>query len=203
MVMTVLRRPGPHAALLGYTLLLLTPSLATGVGWLPLSLRFHFLIGVSAFCIVPCLLMGWSFADFGLASRGDRRQWALGLVTTGLLISFVFAEMQFYPSSHPAPDWLRFAPFYVLVSSPLQEIVCRVIPKSIADRLGASATSYVVFSSLLFALMHFAYGDKVLLINTFFGGVAWSAAYVLTGNIWPVMASHAAVGLFAFWLGLA
>lgn len=201
--MTVLRRPGPHLALFGYTLLLLAPSFAIGLGLLPLDLRFHLLLAVSAFCIVPALVAGCSFADLGLASRGDRHQWALGLITTGVLASIIVAEAGLHPSSHPAPDWLRFVPFYALVSSPLQEIVCRAIPKLIAARLGASATSYVLFSSLVFSLMHFAYGDTILLINSFFGGVAWSAVYLLTGNIWPVVVSHTTVGLFAFWLGLA
>ncbi len=90
--------------------------------------------------------------------------------------------MRFHHFSPPAPNWLRFAPFYVLVSSPLQEISCRAIPRLIAERLGANATSYAVFSSLLFSLMHFAYGDAALLINTFFAGVVWSVTYLLTGS---------------------
>jgi uncharacterized protein len=201
--MTVLSRRDPRIAVLGYTLLLLAPSLALGAGLFPLDLRFHLLIAVSAFCIVPCLLTGWSLADLGLAARGDRRQWGTGLMTTGLLLFFVLAESRFSSSSRTPPDWLRFAPFYVLISSPLQEIVCRAIPKLIAERMGASGISYVLFSSLIFSLMHLAYGDGALLINTFLAGVVWSAAYLLTRNIWPIIASHATVGLFAFWLGLA
>jgi membrane protease YdiL (CAAX protease family) len=91
----------------------------------------------------------------------------------------------------------------VLVSSPCQEVVCRSIPKLLADRLQMSGRNYVLFSSAVFSLMHAAYGDPVLLANTFLAGIAWSTAYLFTRNVWPLTASHAAVGSFAFWIGLA
>jgi membrane protease YdiL (CAAX protease family) len=82
-------------------------------------------------------------------------------------------------------------------------VVCRSIPKLLADRLQMSGRNYVLFSSVIFSLMHGAYGDPVLLANTFFAGLAWGGAYLLTRNIWPLIVSHAAVGMLAFWLGVA
>jgi len=70
-------------------------------------------------------------------------------------------------------------------------------------RLRMSGPNYVLFSSAIFSLMHFAYGDGVLLMNSFFAGLVWATAYLFTRNIWPLVASHAAVGTFAFWLGVA
>ena len=103
---------------------------------------------------------------------------------------------------HPA-EWIGFAPFYVLLSSPCQEVVCRSIPKLITDRLQMSGRNYVLYSSVVFSLMHNAYGDPVLLANTFFAGLAWATAYLFTRNIWPLIFSHAAIGTLAFSLGVA
>lgn len=58
-------------------------------------------------------------------------------------------------------------------------------------------------SAAVFPLMHWAYGDTLLLANTFFAGPVWAGAYLVTRNIWPIVASHAAVGTFAFWVGAA
>ena len=66
-----------------------------------------------------------------------------------------------------------------------------------------SGPHYVLFSSVVFSLMHNGYGDPVLLVNTFFAGLAWATAYLITRNIWPLIFSHAAVGTLAFALGVA
>ena len=112
-------------------------------------------------------------------------------------------ESRYLAVAHPPFDWIGFAPFYVLVSSPCQEVVCRSIPKLIADRLQMSGRNYVLYSSVVFSLMHNAYGDPMLLANTFFAGLAWATAYLFTRNIWPLIFSHAAVGTLAFCLGVA
>ncbi len=201
--MTVLRRPPPLAALSLYTLLLLAPAAAMSAGLLPFAWRFHALVVVSSFCIAQCVVAGYSLADLGLAEHGDRRQWLVAFGLSLLLMTLVFLETKHFALARPAPDWRLFAPFYVFVSSPCQEIVCRAFPRVIAHQLRASGLFYVLFSSAAFSLMHAAYGDPFLIINTFFAGLAWSTAYLLTGNLWPIIASHAAVGAFAFWIGAA
>ncbi len=172
-------------------------------GLFPFALRFHVLVVASGFCIAQCLVAGYSLADLGLAAYGNRRQWASGVALSALLIAVVFLEAKLLAFSHPPPDWRLFAPFYVFISSPCQEIVCRAVPRLIAEQLGMSGPVYILFSSTAFSLMHAAYGDSFLLINTFFAGVAWSTGYLLTRNLWPLIASHAAVGTFAFWVGVA
>lgn len=201
--MTVLRRPPPLAALSVYMLLLLAPPAAMSAGLLPFALRFHALVVVSSYCIAHCVVAGYSLADLGLAEHGGRRQWFPALALSVLLMTLVFLETKHFALAHPGPDWRLFAPFYVFVSSPCQEIVCRAFPRVIARQLGASGLVYVLFSSAAFSLMHAGYGDPFLLVNTFLAGLAWSTAYVLTGNLWPIIASHAAVGAFAFWIGAA
>ena len=91
----------------------------------------------------------------------------------------------------------------MLVSSPCQELVCRAIPKLMTDRLQISGLAYVLYSSTMFSLIHVAYGDPMLLINTFLLGLVWGTAYLKMRNIWPLILSHAAIGTLAFSLGLA
>ena len=71
------------------------------------------------------------------------------------------------------------------------------------DRLQARGWVYVLYSSAVFSLIHIAYGDTALLLNTFAVGVVWGIAYLRMLNIWPLILSHAAIGTLAFALGLA
>ena len=192
-----------HGPLFGFVALLLAPSLAIAGGALSFHLRFEALLVVSVLCIAACVLGGYSFAELGLGAPRGARAWVICGVLTSLLLAAIVVEAQFLNHPKPPPNWIAFAPFYVLVSSPCQEVVCRSIPKLIADRLQMSGRHYVLFSSAVFSLMHAAYGDPVLLANTFVAGIAWSTAYLFTRNVWPLTASHAAVGSFAFWIGLA
>ncbi|MFO1101489.1 MAG: CPBP family intramembrane glutamic endopeptidase [Methylocystis sp.] len=195
--------PRSLAPLVAFTLLLLAPSLAIAGGALSFHLRFEALLVVSLLCVAACVLGGYSFAELGLGAPRGGRAWLICGTLTCLLLAAIVVEAQFFSHPHAPPNWIAFAPFYALVSSPCQEIVCRSIPKLIADRMQMSGRHYVLFSSAVFSLMHAAYGDPVLLANTFLAGVAWSSAYLYTRNVWPLTASHAAVGSFAFWIGLA
>ena len=188
---------------LAFSLLLLLPGLAVQGGVLPFDQRFEALLIVSILCIGACALAGFTRAELGLGAPAVSRHWAGGVAMTLALAAMVALETRFVGGRTEQPDWMTFAPFYVLVSSPCQEIVCRAIPMLLAERLRMTGRSYIFFSASLFSLMHLAYGDPLLLLNTFFAGVAWAGAYLVTRNIWPVIFSHAAVGSFAFWLGVA
>ncbi len=202
-VMTALRRAHDNWLLIGFALVLLSPSVAIRAGLLPFDMRFEALLGISSLCIGLCFLAGCSAAELGLKPPWIARHW-LGCALVTLCIGVaLYLESLWFTIDRPQPDWMRFAPFYVLISSPCQELVCRAIPKLIADRLQISGGGYVLFSAAVFSLMHIAYGDALLLANTFFVGLIWAAAYRLTRNIWPLAASHAAVGSLAFWLGVA
>ncbi|WP_442753764.1 type II CAAX prenyl endopeptidase Rce1 family protein [Methylocystis sp. JAN1] len=201
--MTTAYRLRDITPLTGFALLLLTPGVAIRCGLLPFDMRFEALLLVSALCIGLVVIAGYSSAELGLRQPWVARHWLVsGMVTLGVGAA-IYLEAQFLPTGRTQPDWIKFAPFYVLVSSPCQELVCRSIPKLITDRLNMSGLNYMLFSAATFSLMHVAYGDALLLANTFFVGLAWAGAYQVTRNVWPVAASHAAVGTLAFWLGIA
>jgi len=201
--MMVLRQWRVIAPLPGFAALLLLPGLAIHWGLLPFEYRIHALLAVSVLCIALCLLAGFSFAELGLGRPSFREHSLLcGAITVGLAVVMV-AQTHLFTFDHQPPAWLSFAPFYVLVSSPCQEVVCRSIPKLMTDRLQTSPWTYVLYSSAVFSLIHVAYGDSILLINTFLVGIVWAFAYLRMRNIWPVILSHAAIGTLAFSLGLA
>lgn len=201
--MTLFRDVRAMSPLLGFSLLLLAPAIAVRSGALSFDLRFEALLIVSALCIGACVLAGFSSSELGLSTPWIARHWVGGTALTLVLALAILLEANLVADHKPQPDWAAFVPFYVLVSSPCQEVVCRAIPKLIADRAQMSGRNYVLFSAAVFSLMHFAYGDSLLLLNTFFAGLAWAAAYLVTRNIWPLVASHAAIGTLAFWLGVA
>lgn len=187
----------------GFALALLLPSAAIASGLLSFDYRFEALLLVSLLLLASCAVAGFTAAELGLTAPIARRHWVWGVLLTVTLVVLVTLEANFVAAHRPTPNWAIFAPFYVLVSSPLQEVVCRAIPKLIADRFQMSGAKYVLFSASTFSLMHAAYADPLLLLNTFFAGLAWGAAYLVTRNIWPLAFSHAAVGLYAFSLGVA
>jgi membrane protease YdiL (CAAX protease family) len=201
--MTVLRQSCHIAPLLGFAFLLLAPGIAIRYGVLPFEFRFEALLLVSGLCIVLCAVAGFSLAELGLGRPSALRHWAGCGALTLALAGSVLLESRYFALAHQPVEWIGFAPFYVLVSSPCQEVVCRSIPKLIADRLQMSGRNYVLYSSAVFSLMHNAYGDPVLLANTFFAGLVWATAYLFTRNIWPLIFSHAAIGTLAFVLGVA
>ena len=201
--MTALRDMRAAAPLLAFASLLLLPGAAMRAGVLSFDYRFEALLTVSLFILAFSAYAGFTRAELGLASPFVRRHWLGGVALTAALAAAIAIEANFVVANRAAPNLIVFAPFYVLVSSPLQEIVCRAIPKLIADKLQMSGANYVLFSAAVFSLMHVAYGDSLLLLNTFFAGLAWGAAYLITRNVWPLAFSHAAIGLYAFSLGVA
>jgi hypothetical protein len=202
--MTILRHFRTIAPLPGFAALLLTPGLAIHWGWLPFEYRLHALLAVSALCIALCLLAGFSLADLGLGRPSFHDHGlACTALTLGLAVILLLVTHLFSFEAQQQPVWLSFAPFYVLVSSPCQEVVCRSIPKLMTDRLNTRGWAYVLYSAAVFSLIHVAYGDAALLLNTFLLGIVWGIAYLRMLNIWPLIVSHAAIGTLAFSLGLA
>ena len=201
--MTLSRRFRTFAPLLGFSLLLLFPGAAVSAGLLPFDMRFAAIIIVAALCVACSLFSGYSPSELGLGVPWARRQWLVCLALTAALALPVVLEVRFLGLAPERSLPLGFLAFYVLVSSPCQEIVCRSTAKLVADRVPLSGRSYVVFSATVFSLMHCVYGDPVLLANTFVAGLAWGAGYLLIGNVWPLAASHAAIGALAITLGAA
>ncbi|MBC7576045.1 MAG: CPBP family intramembrane metalloprotease [Tardiphaga sp.] len=201
--MTFSRQWRSLVQLAAFTVLLLTPGLAIHFGLMPFAYRTYALVAVSGLCIALCVLSGLSLADLGLGRPSFREHWLGCVVLTLGLAAIMVLQTRLFSFDAEPPVWLSFAPFYVLVSSPCQEVICRSIPKLMTDRLQARGWVYVLYSSAVFSLIHIAYGDTALMLNTFAVGIVWGIAYLRMLNIWPMILSHAAIGTLAFSLGLA
>lgn len=201
--MKVLRQARPFAPLFGFATLLAVPGLAIQGGALPFEYRLHAMLAISALCIGLSLWAGFSAAELGLVRPMLLSHWIACAALTLGLAAIMLLQAQIFTLTRKPPNWLSFAPFYVLISSPCQELVCRAIPKLMTDRLQISGLAYVLYSSTMFSLIHVAYGDPLLLINTFLLGLIWGAAYLRIRSIWPLILSHALIGTLAFSLGLA
>jgi uncharacterized protein len=201
--MTLLRQWRGLAPLAGFAALLLSPGLAIHWGLLPFAYRTYALLAVSAICIALCVWAGFGLDELGLRRPALRSHWIGCAALTLALAAIMLLETRWFTFTRERPVWLSFAPFYVLVSSPCQEVVCRSIPKLITDRLQTGDWLYVLYSSAVFSLVHIAYGDAALLLNTFLLGIAWGIAYLRMLNVWPLILSHAVIGTLAFSLGIA
>ncbi|MBC7580065.1 MAG: CPBP family intramembrane metalloprotease, partial [Tardiphaga sp.] len=121
--MTFSRQWRSLVPLAAFTVLLLTPGLAIHFGLMPFAYRTYALVAVSGLCIVLCVLSGLSLADLGLGRPSFREHWlGCAVLTLGLAAIMVLQTRLFSFDAEP-PVWLSFAPFYVLVSSPSQEVV--------------------------------------------------------------------------------
>lgn len=201
--MTILRHWRAIAPLPAFAAILMLPGLAIQGGVLPFEYRLHALLLVTGLCIALSLLAGFSFAELGLGRPQLRRHWIGCVALTAGIAAIMVLQTHLFSYDRQPPAWLSFAPFYVLVSSPCQEIVCRSIPKLMTDRLRTGGWAYVLYSAAVFSMIHIAYGDAALLVNTFLLGVVWGIAYLRMQNLWPLILSHGAVGTLAFALGLA
>lgn len=187
----------------GMTLLLALPGIAIQAGLLPFGARIYALLIVSVICFAICRWAGFGLADLGLGKPHRLQHWIGSLAITGAIAAVMLLQTRLFTFDGKPPAWLSFAPFYVLVSSPCQEVVCRSIPKLLTDRLQRGGWAYVLYSAAMFSLIHLCYGDPALLLNTFLLGLVWGFAYWRMLNLWPLIASHAAIGILAFSLGMA
>lgn len=201
--MTLLRRHLPYLQLLSFSALLIGPGMAIREGAIPFNLRFHILLIIAALCILSCYFAGYTWKELGLTTYVKREHWQRTALLTILLCAPLLAESLAFERIQQQPNWVTFAPFYIFISSPIQEIVCRSIPKLITDNLNLSSTCYIIFSSTIFSLMHIGYADSVLMLNTFIVGLVWSSLYLVTRSIWPLSISHATIGTLAFSLGVS
>src|SRR5207253_4151648 len=133
-LMTLLRQWRTIAPLPGLAMLLLTPGLAIRWGVLPFAYRVHALLAVSGICIALCLWAGFSLSELGLGRPSLRAHWIGCAALTFGLAAIMVLETHVFSFTRQQPVWLSFAAFYVLVSSPCQEVVCRSIPNLMPER---------------------------------------------------------------------
>ena len=102
------------------------------------------------------------------------------------------------------PGFPKIAPLilYPLLSVPLQEIIFRWFYVGRLESASLPMMLTLLISSLVFGIVHLPFGSKSLFIGTFLAGIWWGALYIMTGNLWYPIISHAILGEMLIWLAL-
>jgi len=80
--------------------------------------------------------------------------------------------------------------FYFSITGGLaEEFYYRALPRLLFKSNPFSRVLYLLFSSLVFSLIHWE-GGPIKMFVTFFLGLMLSGAYLLTRNLWPLVLGH-------------
>ena len=104
--------------------------------------------------------------------------------------------------NHPKLPKITPLILYPLLSVPLQEIIFRWFYINRLQNPSFSLIFIIIFSSLVFAIVHLPFGKIPLFIGTFLLGIWWGTLYITTGNIWYPIISHAILGNILIWLAI-
>ena len=186
-------------------LLFFLPATLIATGIIPFVFRSPLLLFSFCVTVLYSVCRGFSLGDLGI--RSDNL--ALSLKVNGIL-TFLFSTLLgllFYFELIPGPFYPAltvFFPFYLFLSSPLQEFLFRGFLFAEMRAAGVrSAWILVLFSAFSFSFIHIIYGDWLTLALTFGIGLIWAGIYYHIPNIVGVSVFHGVVGMLAVLAGVA
>jgi uncharacterized protein len=198
----------PQASLLSFAGLLLValylPPALIAVGLIPFAYRYVVLVAMAAALAVLARQQGIPARELGL--RTDNLMPALtvnavlSIVVGSALLAVWWLGLMRQPR---AIDWWLFAPFYVLVSCPAQEFLCRGFLFAQMRRHGITgAGAQIAVSAVTYAFLHIVHRDWLAALAPLAIGIVWAAIYRRHPNLWGVVVSHAILGLISIAIGL-
>ena len=206
--MVIIRYASEHRRVMGFAAMALViyviPVMLILAGIIPVAYRFHMLVVMTIVVAVVAWWLGMSPSALGL----HKRELTSALFWNGLLsLLFVVVLVVAYVSggirSPTVPQWKLFFIFYVFVSSPCQEFLYRGFLFALMERAGmCGLAGQVVVSSVLYSFLHIFYRDWLTMAVTLLMGVVWGLIYARHRNLWPVMGSHAVLGVVSILTGV-
>jgi uncharacterized protein len=180
------------------------PPLLIAVGLIPFAYRYVVLVAMAAALAILAVQQGIPARDLGLRTDNLKPALAvnarLSLVVGSALVAVYWFGLMRYPR---AIDWWWFVPFYVLVSCPAQEFLCRGFLFAEMKRRGITgAAPQIAVSAVSYAFLHIVYKDWLALLAPLAIGMVWGAIYRRYPNLWGVVGSHAVLGLISIAIGL-
>ena len=186
-------------------LLFFLPAALIAAGVIPFAYRLPVLF--LSFFITVFFSLRRKFTLYDLGIRADNLVESLLVnliftvifsLTLAVLFLFEVIPGPFYPALS------IFVPFYLIISSPLQEFLFRGF--LFAEMRASGITSgwtLVLFSAFTFSFVHIIYGDWQTLFLTFGIGLLWAGIYYWFPNLAGVSIFHGVVGLLAVMAGVA
>ena len=83
---------------------------------------------------------------------------------------------------------------YVLLSVPLQELAFRGFVINRLSWVSRNSAFMVIYSSLIFGLIHLMFANWWIAVATFIVSIWWSSFFMKYKNVWPVIVSHGVLG---------
>ncbi|NEX11759.1 MAG: hypothetical protein C1942_03520 [Prosthecochloris sp.] len=186
-------------------LLFFLPASLVAAGYIPFWFRIPLLLFSFCLTVLYSYYRGFTLRDLGI--RRDNLAASLRVNSVVTLCFSVLMGLLFYFELIPGPYFPAmgvFLPFYLLVSSPLQEFLFRGFLFAEMRASGVrSGFLLVVFSALLFSFIHIVYGDWLTLVLTFLIGFVWGGIYYRIPNIAGLSVFHAIAGMLALLAGVA
>ncbi|MBL4652637.1 MAG: CPBP family intramembrane metalloprotease [Flavobacteriales bacterium] len=126
----------------------------------------------------------------------------LVLVATSSYTYFADASLLFkVPITKPVL-WLGICLFYTLFSAFPQEFIYRVFFYNRYRLLFGTHFVFVLYNSLLFSLAHLMFGNSMVLIITFIGGLLFNYSYSKNQSYLLVSLEHSVYGCWLFTIGM-
>ena len=186
-------------------LLFFLPAALIAAGFIPFTFRLPLLLLSFCFTVLYSVYRGFTLGELGIRADNLGKSLMVNIVLTllfsallGLLFYFELIPGPFYPAL------TVFFPFYLLLSSPMQEFLFRGFVFAEMRAAGVrSAWMLVLFSAFSFSFIHIIYGDWLTLALTFGIGLLWAGIYYWIPNLAGVSLFHGVVGLLAVLAGVA
>jgi membrane protease YdiL (CAAX protease family) len=180
------------------------PAFLLWVKIIPFDFRFQTLVVMTIAMIGYAVIRKFTLKDLGF--RADTLRGSL--TWTGCLLVVVMAALGILYAANVLgePTMLSgtgFYLFYVFVSGPSQEFLCR--STIFAEMKRAKITGpllQVSISATTYCFLHIFYGDLLTLSVTLLMGTIWGVIYYKYPNFWGVAFSHAVLGAVSIKLGL-
>lgn len=181
-----------------------TPVILIWSGAIPFEYRFHASLALLAVFILYSVLRNHGFRELGFRADNLKNSllWNLIFCMAGSICLYATykAGILRAKNDHLLP-YIYVA--YILILSPVQEVVFRGILFAEMKRIRIMDHRLVLFiSTLSFCFLHIIYRHPPMLIITFVSGLVWGLIYTKWPNIWGVSLSHSLLGALAIFLGV-
>jgi membrane protease YdiL (CAAX protease family) len=177
---------------------------------LDLSIWFKLGFGLSGFVYVIVVLLAVEKNKFRIAKDLNWKiYWKrtflqlIGIVViTTIYVWFVDRENLFVVVRTKPKLWLAILFFYSFFSVYPQELIYRTFYFQRYQSLFKNETVFILVNAILFSLAHLFFGNALVMLLTFIGGILFALSFKKTKSTLLVSIEHAIYGCWLFTVGM-